>query len=277
MEPSSDETRMRMDIHHGESSNLTVFAIAAAGIGAWKLEFNEKTMIWDECCSELFGFTTELRIPVDTAFKNVHPEDALMVKAALDNALAGVQEGKFDIRCRVILPESSSVRWISFSGRAFFDQQSRPLRMGGAAKDITRRTELALQSDIALQQSESRLRAIHSAAPAAIALFVGRELIIEMPNQAFIDIVGKGPDISGKALQQLLPELYNQTFLTILDDVYTSGKMFRSFGAPATLVKDGVSQTNYYDVTFSPMTDDQGKVYAILDISLDVTEAVLAR
>ena len=80
MELSSDETRMRTDIHHEENTTLTAFAMAAAGIGAWEFDFREKTMIWDECCRELFGFTTEPHIPADTAFKNVHPDDILKVK-----------------------------------------------------------------------------------------------------------------------------------------------------------------------------------------------------
>lgn len=33
----------------------------------------------------------------------------------------------------------------------------------------------------------------------------------------------------------------------------------------------------YYDFSYSPLFDSEGKVYAILDIAVDVTEQVLAR
>lgn len=130
-----------------------------------------------------------------------------------------------------------------------------------------------------LEESEAKLRSIIAAAPAGIGLFVGRDLIVEMPNQTFIDIVGKGPDIEGKPLREVMPELLteNQPFLQILDDVYTSGKMFQSFGSVIKIVQNGVMTDNYYNVTCTPLFDSEGKVYAILDIAIDVTEQVLVR
>jgi PAS domain S-box-containing protein len=128
-----------------------------------------------------------------------------------------------------------------------------------------------------IEASEVRLRSVIASAPAAMGLFVGRELIIELPNQAFIDIVGKGPDIAGKPLQEVMPELANQPFLQILDEVFTSGKKFQSFDTQADIVQHGIMTHNYYNITFTPLFDTQGQVYAILDISIDVTDAIKAR
>jgi PAS domain S-box-containing protein len=130
-----------------------------------------------------------------------------------------------------------------------------------------------------VEESEDRLGAIIAAAPAAIGLFMGRDLIIEYPNQAFIDIVGKGPGIVGKPLREAMPELIteNQPFLQILDEVYTSGKMFQSFGSQVMIMRDGVMTYNYYNITYTPLFNTQGEVYAILDIAVDVTGEIEAR
>ncbi len=128
-----------------------------------------------------------------------------------------------------------------------------------------------------LFEGETLFRTIIDSAPAGIAIFRGRELIIETPNQVIIDIIGKGPDIAGKRLADVLPELVNQPFLQILDDVYTTGKPFRSYDTPANIVRNGVMSTFYFDITFSPLFDTEGKVYAILDISVEVTEAAQSR
>ncbi|GAB3714757.1 hypothetical protein GCM10027592_54770 [Spirosoma flavus] len=141
------------------------------------------------------------------------------------------------------------------------------------AVDVTEQV-LAIQK---VEASEAKLRSIFSTAPAAMGLFVGRDLLIEMPNQAFVDIVGKGPDITGKPLRDVMPELENQPFLHILDDVYTSGKMFQSFGSQVNIMKDGVMTHSFYNITFSPVLNELGEVYAILDISIDVTDAVKDR
>jgi PAS domain S-box-containing protein len=129
----------------------------------------------------------------------------------------------------------------------------------------------------ALKISEAKLRSVIASAPIAIGLFTGRDLIIEMPNQIFIDIVGKGPSIIGKPLKEAMPELESKPFLKILDDVYTSGKMFKTYASQTNILQNGVMTSNYYDIAFTPLFDNQGKVYAILDISIDVTESVKAK
>jgi len=130
-----------------------------------------------------------------------------------------------------------------------------------------------------VELSESKLRSIISSAPAGIGLFVGRDLIVDVPNQMFIDIVGKGSDIVGKPLREIMPELvtHGQPFLQILDDVFTTGKMYQSYGDQVKIVHDGVMTYNYYNITYSPLFDEKGQVYAILDIAIDVTESVRSR
>lgn len=142
------------------------------------------------------------------------------------------------------------------------------------ATDVTQQ----VRSRLKVEQSEAKMRALIQAAPAGIGLFVGRDLIVQMPNQTFIDIVGKGWDIVGKPLREVMPELKSegQPFLDILDRVYTSGEMFQSFGSQVKIVREGRMTYNYYNITYTPIRDESGEVYAILDIAIDVTDAVLA-
>lgn len=128
----------------------------------------------------------------------------------------------------------------------------------------------------ALKASEAKLKSVIANAPAAIGLFVGRDLIVEMPNQTFINIVGKGPDIVGRPLREVMPELENQAYLQILDDVFTSGIMYKSFGSQVDIVQNGVMTHNFYNITYTPLFNSEGEVYAILDIAIDVTESVRA-
>jgi PAS domain S-box-containing protein len=142
----------------------------------------------------------------------------------------------------------------------------------GTATDINARK----QAEEILKRNESKLRSVIAAAPAAIGLFIGKDLVIEMPNKAFIDIVGKGPDIEGKPLREVMPELVteNQPYLDILDDVFTKGEMFQSLASQVKIVKQGVMTDNFYNITYTPLFNSQGEVYAILDIAVDVTEQV---
>ena len=129
-----------------------------------------------------------------------------------------------------------------------------------------------------VEDSETKLRAILAAAPAGIGLFVGRDLVIETPNQTFIDIVGKGPGIEGLPLREAMPELITegQPFLQILDDVFTTGEPFLSPGSLVRIVQNGVLKDNFYNISYTPVRNAAGEVYAILDIAIDVTAQVNA-
>ncbi|MCX6212856.1 PAS domain-containing protein [Spirosoma sp.] len=127
-----------------------------------------------------------------------------------------------------------------------------------------------------MEESESKLRAILATAPAGIALFVGRDLVIDNPNQTFIDIVGKGEAIVGLPLREAMPELISegQPFLQILDDVFTTGEPFVSPGSLVKIVQNGVLQEKYYNMSYSPIRNGAGEIYAILDVAIDVTPQV---
>ncbi|GAB3799716.1 hypothetical protein GCM10028819_23620 [Spirosoma humi] len=143
------------------------------------------------------------------------------------------------------------------------------------ATDVTQQVMTRKQ----IEESESKLRAILATAPAGIGVFVGRDLVIENPNQTFIDIVGKGPHIDGLPLREAMPELITegQAFLQILDDVYTTGKPFISPSSLVKIVQNGVLTDNYYNISYSPIRNAAGEIYAILDIAIDVTQEVKHR
>lgn len=130
-----------------------------------------------------------------------------------------------------------------------------------------------------LQASEEQIRSLIDTAPVAMGLFLGRDLVVDVHNQTFVDIVGKGPDIKGKPLREVMPELLteNQPFLKILDDVYTTGKTFQSYGSRVSIVQQGVMTHKYYNITYSAVYNDKGEIYGILDVAVDVTGEVELR
>jgi PAS domain S-box-containing protein len=130
-----------------------------------------------------------------------------------------------------------------------------------------------------IEQSEANYKSLIEAAPMGIGVFMGRELRIENPNEAFIQIVGKGPDIVGKRLTDVMPELveHGQPYLKILDEVFNTGINYRSYGDLVKIEQEGVMRDGYYDINYVPLFDDKGKVYAILDIAADVTDIIKAQ
>lgn len=163
--------------------------------------------------------------------------------------------------------------YFNFTYKPLFNDEGEIFGIINMSIDVTKQ----ILAQKALAESESLLRSLLAASPAAIGLFVGRDLIIEMPNQAFIEIAAKGPDIAGKPLKEVMPELEGQPFLGILDDVFTSGITYQTFGSQVDIIREGKMTRDYYDIIYAPIFGTDQKVYAILEIATNVTESVLAR
>ncbi len=134
-----------------------------------------------------------------------------------------------------------------------------------------------VQSQKNTEQAKEELETIITNATVATALYEGRELRIKMANEKMIAVWGKEQSVLGKTLADALPELEGQPFLKILDDVFTSGKMYHSDEQKCMLQIDGVLQAFWFNFSYKPLLDSNGKVYAILNMAVDVTYQVNAK
>ncbi|MCF6401485.1 PAS domain S-box protein [Chitinophaga filiformis] len=148
-----------------------------------------------------------------------------------------------------------------------------PVAIACVARDL--RAELDVQQ--ALLESEARFRSLVEEAPVATALFVGPRFIIEVANEPMIRFWGKGYSVLGKPLGVAVPELNDQPFMKILDTVYTSGVAHHEKEARSILVINGKPETFYFNFTYKPLLNAAGEVYAVVDMTIDVTDQVLAR
>ncbi|SFW85629.1 PAS domain S-box protein [Chitinophaga sancti] len=149
----------------------------------------------------------------------------------------------------------------------------KPIAVAGVARDL--RTELETQK--ALKESENRFRSLVEEAPVPTALYVGRELIIEVANDAMLSLWDRGNIIIGQPLTRALPELHGHQFLDIMDEIFNTGEVFHGREMPVELISNGSRALMYLNITFKPLQDPQGEVYAILNMAIDVTQQVVAK
>lgn len=126
-----------------------------------------------------------------------------------------------------------------------------------------------------LEASEQRFRNLIMEAPMATAVYMGRDMIIQLANEAMIKLWGKDQSVIGKPLLEALPEIKAQDFPTLLNQVFETGTPFHSADHPAQLTVDGQLQTFYFNFTYKPLKDATGHVYAILNMAVDVTRQKL--
>lgn len=251
------------------------WALQATGLGVWEVNLITNQIRWDERCCQLFGIGRQQLAYADILHR-IHPQDIEQVNQAMQWALNPQADGNYQVTYR-IRGEDGRTHWIRSTGQRYVDQRGQPVRLAGVAQELTQQVEAQHQEAMALQQSEARFRILIEEAPVATCLFVGREMVIELANQAMIQVWGKGPDVIGLPLAEALPELKQQHFLTTLDELFTTGDTYQAKGGRADLVIEGQLQTFYFDYAFKPLRNSEGKVYAILETAQDVTQQVLAR
>lgn len=202
----------------------------------------------------------------------VHPEDIEFVYQKYNNG--ALRQASFNFECRIKNAVNKTYEWIFLNVVARYEENE----FAGFIGTAVNINDQKIQTE-KLKESEGKLRSLINAAPIGIGLFIGRDLIIENPNQEFIDIVGKGANIAGKRLTDVMPELveHAQPYLKILDDVFTTGKMYQSLGDPVNIIRNGVMNYGFYNIYYVPLFDSGGNVYGIMDIATDVTEQVINR
>jgi hypothetical protein len=134
-----------------------------------------------------------------------------------------------------------------------------------------------MSANKALKINEVNLRNMIKHAPVAIGYLRGRELTIETANERILEVWGKSEEVLGKPLKNVLPELDEQPYLKILDDVFTTGVPFSGIEYKAFVIKNGVKGEYFFDFVYEPVTAADGSISGIIIIANDVTEKVHTR
>ncbi|MFZ1803264.1 MAG: PAS domain-containing protein, partial [Nitrospira sp.] len=150
------ELAERDRVLHEQTRHLEV-AQALAHLGSWHWDIASGEVEWSDELYRIFGYEPRVRaITFDSFVSAVLPDDHDRVLASIDDALAGA--AAYDLECRIVRPDGD-VRTIHCCGEVVRDSSGQPLRMSGAALDITERK----RAEAMLRTSQEKLRqALHA-------------------------------------------------------------------------------------------------------------------
>src|SRR3954467_14038412 len=107
--------------------------------------------------------------------------------------------------------------------------------------------------------------------PIAILVLKGEHYIIESTNDVNLAIWGKGPEIIGKPLLEVMPEFRDPNHLQILNNVYKTGTPAYFQELPISITKKDKTETGYYTVEYQPLRDNTGTIIGIVVAGFEVT------
>lgn len=143
---------------------------------------------------------------------------------------------------------------------------------------ILRRASAVQQQNRSLQQETRRLLDFFDQAPGFTAVLIGNEHRFGMVNEAYRDLVGR-EDLVGRTVVEALPEVVDQGFVDILDQVYNTGEPY--FGHQEQVALGSFDTrgtvTRYLNFMFQPFFDDGDEVTGIIVQGYDVTEEIKAQ
>jgi PAS domain S-box-containing protein len=142
---------------------------------------------------------------------------------------------------------------------------------------------LAAQREAEQQREQARVQQallgqILGQVPAALATLHGPEHRFSFFNDAYQSLVGGRGEL-GQPVAEVLPEVTEQGFIDLLDQVYATGQPF--VGTETLLMlrdlAGGPAAQRYIDLRYQPLFDGQQRPQGILAFILDVTDRVRAR
>jgi len=130
-----------------------------------------------------------------------------------------------------------------------------------------------------LAESEKAFRNIVMDSPIAMAIFRGKDFIIEMANKTLMhDIWQKEEkDCIGLPLLDVFPELKGQKYPELLQEVLVNGKTIRENESLAYIDINGTLKKFYLDYEYTTLYEKDGKSSGIMCTVYDVTSKVKAR
>lgn len=121
-----------------------------------------------------------------------------------------------------------------------------------------------------------RMHRMFDQAPGFVAILAGPEHIFDFANPGCLTLLGNR-DIIGVPINLAMPEIVDQGFVAIMNEVYRSGTPYVARSTPIALKRSaGPEEVRHLDFIYQPIHDDTNQVTHILVMGSDVTERVKA-
>jgi PAS domain S-box-containing protein len=244
-------------------------ALESAEAGSFKVDVATGKLEYSSILRKIFTGSDTGEVTREQLVDAIYPDDRIIRDMAYEVAL---QTGRLEYEARTVWRDGS-VHWIKVTGAYEYDKQGRPVVLAGIAVDSTE----SKNASLVIEDSEVRFRSLIEQAPIATSLFTGKDMIITVANAMMIGYWGKGASIIGKPLVEALPEMKDQPFPVLLNEVYTTGIAYETKSSRVDLVVDGVMGTYYFDFIYKPVYNSAGEIYGVMDMAVDVTDQVLLK
>ena len=163
--------------------------------------------------------------------------------------------------------------WMNLDYSPVPDESGKP---AGVIAVVVETTERVL-AERRNREEFQRLQSLFAQAPTFMAMVSGPEHRFTMVNPEYRKLIGQR-DVIGLTVREALPEISDQGFIDLLDQVFTTGEAITRMSLRVLLRwrEQGPLEERFVDFVFQPIRDEDGAVAHIFVQGSDVTERVRA-
>ncbi|MCB2410491.1 PAS domain S-box protein [Hymenobacter lucidus] len=200
----------------------------------------------------------------------VHPDDQAVTAGGLPEIIRQGQAAQNEHRLR---GADGNYRWFLANLLPLRNATGELTQWLGTNTDIDDQKRVQEQ----LRRKDQRLSQILSQAPAIVAAMEGPDHRYAFFNESHNALMDNRV-VLGQPLAALLPEMADQGFVALLDQVYTTGETFVGHEVPLLPLGERAGQPGrFLDLTLQALRNEQGSIYGVLAFAVDATERVQAR
>ncbi|WP_207486028.1 PAS domain-containing protein [Arenibaculum pallidiluteum] len=145
--------------------------------------------------------------------------------------------------------------------------------MDAIGAGVFRRAQAVQEENRNLETERHHLRELFRQAPGFVAVLRGPDHVFEIANDAYLQLVGRS-DILGRPTAEALPEIREQGFIALLDEVLRTGRPYVGQEVRVLLQRrPGVEpEERYVDFVYQPIMGPDGAVSGIFVQGNDVSD-----
>jgi PAS domain S-box-containing protein len=231
----------------------------AAQLGTFDMDMEKGTMIWDERCRILFGISHSHTVTYETDFvPNLHPDDRQRVVRIINDVFnKAVSNGDYDVDYRTIGVDDQQIRWVRAKGKAYFNDQDKPVRFIGSVLDITPQVEARQQIEQIVADRTRELKVANQ------QLTESNELLVRSNEnlQRFAYVASHDLQEPLRKIQQFGDLLQTRYADSPGDELAYVGRMQSAASRMSTLIRDLLS---FSRISVQPPADTLVSLQAVL-------------
>ena len=144
-------------------------------------------------------------------------------------------------------------------------------------KELEVQLEAEKRDKKTIEDSNKRYNLLLMNSPFAFTIMKGKDMVVTLANDSIKEMWGKGNQVEGKPLLEILPEIKDTAFPAILDKVFKTGVAYQDSEAFSQLYRNNKFEDGYYNFVYQPYYESDATISGVVIIANDVTLQVNAK